>query len=289
MKELIPALFFLFTPALNAQEFNLFERESIDGFYSFTKAYITKGNIKTVRVKTSAKDEGLPIKDTYARRYFEYDYNGNLLVFRRKKGFSSDTLRIENTYNTQGEKTLITSGDIYGRYTTRYFFGQNQLRRKVLERTSASGTITREYLLDYRQHADTLNETIANSPNGKVEYREVIRKSSAGLLEYYALLKDYSAENLRIYYEYNQTGRLIKKIVEERTASGVHNRTTITFQYDALGRLGSERKHKNGEFYRRVEYVYEGDLLKAKLEKNASNGKIVIHEFSYEFYLDRQE
>lgn len=268
----------------NAQLINCIYDEPIDGFYRFTNRYISSAKIKAIAVKTSIKDEGVAIKDTYARRFWYFDNQGNLLVFRRRKGFSSDTLRIENVYNENGELQLEFKGDIYGRYKTRYFFGQNRIEKEKQRRTSVSGETNRELTFTYVQHTDTLLETIAQTPEGKASYRQIRRESAKGLLEYSARLSDHSQEELRIYFEYDENQRLNKKRVEEQTVTGAHNITVTHYFYDAEERLGSERKHKNGAFYKRVEYLYEGVLLKAKLEKNGSNGRIVIHEFAYTFF-----
>jgi len=268
----------------NAQLIHCIYDEPIDGFYRFTKNYISTAKIKSITVKTSIKDEGVAIKDTYARRFWHFDKEGKLLVFRRRKGFSSDTLRIENTYNSTGELQREFKGDIYGQYENRYFYGQNRIEKEKYRRMSASGVIKREITFNYVQYADTLWETIAQTPEGKASYREIWRESAKGLPEYSARLSDHSQEEMRIYFEYNENHRLKKKRVEEKTVTGSHNIIITHYFYDADGRLGSERKHKNGAFYKRVEYLYEGGLLKAKLEKNGANGRIVIHEFAYTFF-----
>lgn len=264
----------------------MFDLENIDGFYPMKPSYISRMNIKSVRVKTSAKDEGLPIKDTYARRYFFYDSAGNLLTYRRKKGFSSDTLRIEYTYDSKGQLSVKKSGDIYGKYNIRYFFGQNRINRLLSERQSAGGTRNKELNMEYIQRSDTVVEVIAKTDKGKVDYREIIRKNTQGLLLYYARLYDYSNEELRIYYEYDSTNRLERKIIEEKTPTGYYTRKEVSFFYDSEGRLSSEKVLRNGEFHKRVECVYENDLLKAKIEKSGICGKIYIHEYNYEYGLN---
>lgn len=284
MKQVFSVFILLYGVTTSAQQVNSLFEDPIDGFYLFTQTYIDLARIKTIHVKSSIKDDGVPIKDTYSRRFWHYDELGRLRIFRRKKGFSSDTLRIENDYNESGILNVERKGDIYGRYKTHYVFGQNRIEEQSNERISATGVTNIELTFNYVQHADTLLETIAQTREGKVAYREVRRKTANGLLIYSARLSDQTREERREYFDYDTENRLLKKIVEEKTAAGVHSKTVTRYFYDASGRLGSEREHKNGKFFKRVEYLYEAGLLKAKLEKNGSNGRIVIHEFTYTFF-----
>ncbi|TAL59672.1 MAG: hypothetical protein EPN85_08925 [Bacteroidetes bacterium] len=300
----------------------------------FSRTFIRQHKIKTITASVVDKPDGEIIRDKGLAQVYAFDTAGNLsrhyfneitalakteteipAVYKRgrvvKKSFTKvnfeyqyDTLGTEYFYTSTGYLVMkrVCIGDFY--HSTYYeYFGDGLLSRQTLckeTNLAKSGdpfklgvqTVLSEEKFEYEQLTPNQVKKKFLNDEGK-PYKQGILNfvNSKPIDESYQFVVGFIRSGVT--YAYDSKSRLIEKLSTDNSSGTTTEK--VTFEYDELGNIKTEKKFKNGTQTDEIVYLYgvlpshgrEGlgmRFLTSQLDRQLQQSSIRILKYEYTFY-----
>ncbi len=285
---------------INAQTFDLNPPDYYSFEPVFTRAYIVKNKIRTVKAAISYKRDNEPILDKGICKCWEYDENGLLKRYyvTSVRGFISHEVEHPAVYHKGRRiKPSWVSEEptyLYDTIATTYLYNSN---KQISLKRTRDGDYYNAIYYEYDPEGRIKKQSVFRETNAS-ENRNIFRLGVQNMLSSeefryektsaFQVKRKHLNDEGKTYKESIMNYDSIGRLTEENTSYTVSwMRASTKLKYDKSGRLiqKSTSSNENGEENNHQEFKYVPDTQLLDVEQRYE-GDVFVHELNYIY--DRQ-
>jgi hypothetical protein len=213
-----------------------------------------------------------------------YDTDGTYLYLQSYKNDSLE-LRVEYGYSKQGDMTTDTDYNPAGKMIEKNMFKYDKQGRVIGGKSYDKRKLSATFQFVHADNKKSI-EFLKFQPRKELEYKLIYTYNNDFDTEDYASvvkLSRHGKQQLKVTKEYNNQGKVIKKIIYDADNKLMHS---FRYTYDNSGNnTGIERINNDGELTRLDVFVYnEKGLITEQYATDKDENMISRLVYAYEFY-----